>query len=107
LGLLAYLRFNYGKIPQVTEKRRLLREEAHLAGQVNEAEAQITATEQEIAAMDSRLASGDQAIVSDPAFYSSYEEKKQKLEALMEQWENAHTELESFKTDYMNNNDTV
>jgi len=86
------------------ETERVLR---RLQKQVNETEAQITATEQEIAAMDSRLASGDQAVVSDPAFYISYEEKKKRLEALMEQWENAHTELESFKADYMNNNDTV
>ena len=57
--------------------------------------------------MDARLASGDPEIVGDPAFYASYEEKKQRLEALMEQWENAHTELESFKADYMSNNDTV
>ena len=86
------------------ETERVLR---RLQKQVNEAEAQITATEHEIAAMDARLAAGDQAIVSDPAFYTSYEEKKKRLEALMEQWENAHTELETFKADYMSNNDTV
>jgi ATP-binding cassette subfamily F protein 3 len=86
------------------ETERVLR---RLQKRVNEAEAQITETELEIAAMDARLASGDPEIVSDPAFYASYEEKKQRLEALMEQWENAHTELESFKEDYMSNNDTV
>jgi len=45
--------------------------------------------------------------MSDPAFYSEYEEKKNRLEALMEKWEKAHTELESFQTEYMNNYDTV
>ncbi len=86
------------------ETERVLR---RLQKQVNEAEAQITATEQEIAAMDARLSAGDQAVISDPAFYSSYDEKKKRLEKLMEQWEDAHTELESFQTEYMNNNDTV
>jgi len=46
-------------------------------------------------------------VISDPAFYSAYEENKKRLEALMEQWEDAHTELESFQAEYMNNNDTV
>jgi ABC-type multidrug transport system ATPase subunit len=86
------------------ENERVLR---RLQKKVNEAEAEITASEQEIAAMDARLAAGDPAVVSDTAFYTSYEEKKKKLEALMEQWENAHTELESFKSEYMNTNDTV
>ena len=57
--------------------------------------------------MDALLAAGDPAVVNDPAFYSAYDEKKKRLEALMEQWENAHTELESFQNEYMNTNDTV
>jgi ATP-binding cassette subfamily F protein 3 len=89
------------------EKKETERVHRRLQKQVNEAEGQITATEQEIAAMDARLAAGDPAVVSDPAFYSAYEEQKKKLEALMEQWENAHAELESFRTEYMNTNDTV
>jgi len=95
--------------PGITYQEKKENERVHrrLQKQVTEAEAQITATEHEIAEMDARLASGDPAVISDPAFYSSYEEKKKRLEALMEQWENAHIELESFQAEYMNNNDTV
>ena len=89
------------------EKKENERVHRRLKKQVTEVEAQITATEHEIAEMDARLASGDQAVMSDPAFYSEYEEKKNRLEALMEKWEEAHTELESFQTEYMNNYDTV
>lgn len=89
------------------EKKENERVHRRLKKQVTEVEAQITATEHEIAEMDARLASGDQAVMSDPAFYSEYEEKKNRLEALMEKWEKAHTELESFQTEYMNNYDTV
>lgn len=89
------------------EKKENERVHRRLKKQVTEVEAQITATEHEIAEMDARLASGDPAVISDPAFYSEYEEKKNRLEALMEKWEEAHTELESFQTEYMNNYDTV
>jgi len=41
-------------------------------------------------------------VVSDPAFYSSYEEKKKTLDVLMQRWEEAHNELEAFMADYMN-----
>ncbi|MDI9532781.1 MAG: ATP-binding cassette domain-containing protein [Bacteroidota bacterium] len=89
------------------EKKENERVHRRLKKQVTEVEAQITTTEHEIAEMDARLASGDPAVISDPAFYSEYEEKKNRLEALMEKWEEAHTELESFQTEYMNNYDTV
>ncbi|HCM59863.1 MAG TPA: hypothetical protein DIS74_05745, partial [Bacteroidales bacterium] len=78
-----------------------------LQKRVTETEAAITATEAEIAAMDAKLASGDAAVVSDPAFYSAYEETKQRLDSLMQQWEEAHGEMEGFTAEYMNNNDTV
>jgi len=86
------------------ENERVLR---RLQKRVSGTEEEITVTEGEIAAMDSLLASGDPAVVSDPAFYAKYEEKKQNLETLMMQWEKAHTELESFQAEYMNNNDIV
>ncbi|MCU0460292.1 MAG: ATP-binding cassette domain-containing protein, partial [Bacteroidales bacterium] len=73
------------------ENERVLR---RLQKRVTETETLITDAEKEIATMNSRLASGDPEIVSDPAFYSAYEEKKLRLEDLMEQWENAHIELE-------------
>jgi len=89
------------------EKKETERVHRRLQKQVTEAEASITATEHEIAEMDALLAAGDPAVVNDPAFYSAYDEKKKRLEALMEQWENAHTELESFQNEYINTNDTV
>jgi len=89
------------------EKKENERVHRRLKKKITEAEAQITATEHEIAEMDVRLASGDPAVISDPAFYSAYEEKKNRLEALMEKWEDAHNELESFQREYMNNYDTV
>ncbi|MGE5350393.1 MAG: ABC-F family ATP-binding cassette domain-containing protein [Actinomycetota bacterium] len=86
------------------ENERVLR---RLQKQVALTEEQITVTEKEITDMNGQLASGDPAVVSDPAFFRVYEEKKQKLETLMIDWEKAHNELESFRSEYMNNNDTV
>ena len=86
------------------ENERVLR---RLQKRVTEAETEIAATEAELAAMDARLASGDATVVSDPAFYSAYDEKKQRLDSLMQQWEEAHGELEGFTSEYMNNDDTV
>jgi len=57
--------------------------------------------------MDARLASGDSEVVSDPAFYSSYEEKKQNLDSLMQRWEKVHSELEEFTSEYMNTDDSL
>ena len=89
------------------EKKETERVYRRLQKRVTEAEAAITATEAEIAAMDAKLASGDAAVVSDPAFYAAYEETKRRLDALMQQWEEAHGEMEGFTAEYMNNNDTV
>jgi ATP-binding cassette subfamily F protein 3 len=86
------------------ENERVLR---RLQKQVALTEEQITVTEKEITDMNGQLASGNPAVVSDPAFFRVYEEKKQKLETLMIDWEKAHNELESFRSEYMNNNDTV
>jgi ATP-binding cassette subfamily F protein 3 len=89
------------------EKKETERVFRRLQKRVTETEAAITATEAEIAAMDAKLASGDAAVVSDPAFYSVYEETKQRLDSLMQQWEEAHGEMEDFTAEYMNNHDTV
>ena len=89
------------------EKKETERVFRRLQKRVTEAEAAITATEAEIAAMDAKLASGDAAVVSDPAFYTAYEETKKRLDALMQQWEEAHGEMEGFTSEYMNYNDTL
>ncbi len=84
------------------ENERVLR---RLQKQVSLTEEKITAAEKELEEMNTRLASGDVEIISDPAFYSSYEEKKREMERLLEAWEEAHQELESFMDDYINDND--
>jgi ATP-binding cassette subfamily F protein 3 len=89
------------------EKKENERVYRRLQKRVTETEAAITTTEAEIAAMNAKLTSGDAAVVSDPAFYSAYEETKQRLDSLMQQWEEAHGEMEGFTAEYMNNNDTV
>jgi ATP-binding cassette subfamily F protein 3 len=84
------------------EKKETERVYRRLRRQAEESEAEITVLEKEIAEMNAKLASGDSAVVSDPAFYTSYEEKKKALDLLMQRWETAHNELEVFMSDYMN-----
>ena len=84
------------------EKKETERVYRRLRRQAEESEAEITVLEKEIADMNAKLASGDSAVVSDPAFYTSYEEKKKALDLLMQRWETAHNELEVFMADYMN-----
>ncbi|TFH49075.1 MAG: ABC-F family ATP-binding cassette domain-containing protein, partial [Bacteroidia bacterium] len=87
------------------EKKETERVYRRLVKQVEESEASITELEKEIAVMDSKLASGDAAVVNDTNFYSVYEERKQKLDAMLMQWEKVHTELEEFTSDYMKQDD--
>ncbi|MFN2314035.1 MAG: ATP-binding cassette domain-containing protein, partial [Bacteroidales bacterium] len=89
------------------EKKETERVFRRLQRQTEESEAEITRMEGEIAAMNTRLASGDPEAVNDPAFYEAYEQKKQALEALMQQWEEVHSELEVFKLDYMSSDDSL
>jgi ATP-binding cassette subfamily F protein 3 len=87
------------------EKKETERVYRRLKRQTEESEAEITILEKEIADMDARLASGDNEVVSDTSFYNLYEEKKQRLDALMHRWEKMHGELEAFMTEYMSNDD--
>jgi ATP-binding cassette subfamily F protein 3 len=89
------------------EKKETERVHRRLRKQVEETEARITAVEEEIGAMDKRLASGDTGIVNDGAFYKAYDDKKKELESLMHEWEKAHSEMEGFLEEYMNNNDNI
>jgi hypothetical protein len=63
--------------------------------------------EKEIAGMDARIAAGDSNALNDPSFFSLYEERKNRLEALMQSWEEAHSELEDFMKEYMNDNENI
>jgi len=89
------------------EKKETERVYRRLQRQAEESEAEITMMEGDIAVMNTRLASGDPGAVNDPAFYEAYEQKKQTLEALMQQWEKAHGELEAFKSDYMSSDESL
>ncbi len=89
------------------EKKETERVYRRLHRQAEESEAEITRMEGEITAMNARLASGDPGAVNDTAFYEAYEQKKQALETLMQQWEKAHSELEAFKSDYMSSDDSL
>ncbi len=89
------------------EKKETERVHRRLRKQVEETEAKITAVEEEIGVMDKKLASGDTGIVNDAAFYKTYDDKKKELESLMHQWEKAHSEMEGFLEEYMNNDDNI
>lgn len=101
------------KEPEPTNKMRYLEKKEtervyrRLRRQTEQTEADITGLEEEIAAMDARLASGDGSVVNDTSFYEAYEDKKKRLEAFMQQWEKAHSELESFMSEYMNQDDNI
>ncbi|MDZ7634919.1 MAG: ABC-F family ATP-binding cassette domain-containing protein [Bacteroidales bacterium] len=92
---------------QYLEKKETERVYRRLKKQAEESEAEITKLEGEITAMNARLASGDAQIVNDAAFYTAYEENKQSLETLMQQWEKAHSELEGFMSEYMASDDSI
>lgn len=89
------------------EKKETERVYRRLKKQTEENEAEITALEKEIADMDVRLSSGDNDALSDTSFYTRYEEKKKNLETLMQKWEEVHSELESFMSEYMNSDDRL
>ena len=101
------------KEPEPTNKMRYLEKKEtervyrRLRRETEQTEADITGLEEEIAAMDARLASGDSSVVNDASFYEAYEDKKKRLEAFMQQWEKAHSELESFISEYMNQDDSI
>ncbi len=82
------------------ETERVLR---RLQRRVTESEEQITAAETELAAMEKKLAEAGEEIVNNPGFYGEYNERKEKLESLLTEWEKAHDELESFRSEYLQN----
>jgi ATP-binding cassette subfamily F protein 3 len=67
-----------------------------LKSNVDKIEKEIEKTEVEITEMDEVLASDSQSVASDPNFYDKYKALKTKLDQLMEDWEKATEEVESF-----------
>jgi ATP-binding cassette subfamily F protein 3 len=89
------------------ERKETERVYRRLKRQAEQAEEEISKLEEEISVMNARLASGDSNALNDTSFYEAYEDRKQTLEALMQQWEKAHSELESFMSEYMNHDDSI
>lgn len=89
------------------EKKETERVYRRLQRETQKWETEITDMEKEIAEMDTRIAAGDSNALNDPSFFSLYEERKNRLEALMQSWEEAHGELENFMTEYMNDNENI
>lgn len=78
---------------QSKQRERELRK---LKSNVEKIEKEIEKTEMEITEMDEVLASDSQSVASDPDFYDKYKALKTKLDQLMEDWEKATEEVESF-----------
>ena len=83
------------------EKKETERVYRRLCKQVEETEAAITALENEIAAMDTRISGGEPEVLNDTLFFKKYENDKSELDTLMQKWESAHEELETFVSEYM------
>jgi ATP-binding cassette subfamily F protein 3 len=78
---------------QSKQRERDLRK---LRSTVEKIEKEIETTENEIAQKDEILASDPQSIANDPNFYTTYEDLKNRLEKLMEDWEAATEAVENF-----------
>ena len=66
-----------------------------LNNKLSNIESKVGQLEKDIKAIDVELATNYDKVVSDPNFFSSYEAKKEKLKALMEDWENVQEELDN------------
>jgi ATP-binding cassette, subfamily F, member 3 len=83
------------------EKKETDRVYRRLRKQVEETELAITSLEKEITEMDSKLAAGNTDLLNNTEFFRKYEDKKSEMDSLMQKWELAHQELETFVSDYM------
>ena len=66
-----------------------------LKNKLSKVEASITQLEKEIKEIDVELEVNYDATVSNPDFFKMYQEKKDTLEQLMENWEVVHLEIEA------------
>ncbi len=78
---------------QSKQRERELRK---LRSIVEKIEIEIETTEREIAQKDEILASNPQSIANEPNFYTTYENLKNKLEQLMEEWGKATEAVDNF-----------
>ena len=68
-----------------------------LNNKISKIENQISDLEKEIKNIDVELETNYDATVADVSFFDKYQEKKDRLEQLMENWETIHLEIESLK----------
>ena len=68
-----------------------------LNNKISKIESQISDLEKEIKNIDVELETNYDATVADVSFFDKYQEKKDRLEQLMENWETIHLEIETLK----------
>ena len=68
-----------------------------LNNKISKIENQISDLEKEIKNIDVELETNYDATVADVSFFDKYQEKKDRLEQLMENWETIHLEIETLK----------
>ena len=68
-----------------------------LNNKISKIESQISDLEKEIKNIDVELETNYDATVADASFFDKYQEKKDELEQLMENWETIHLEIETLK----------
>ncbi|QYJ67198.1 ABC-F family ATP-binding cassette domain-containing protein [Flavobacterium litorale] len=66
-----------------------------LQNKLSKVESQIQQLEKEITEDDKRLEQDYEKLMSDATFFKSYQDKKSKLDALMEKWEQVQEEIEN------------
>ncbi|GGH40657.1 glycosyl transferase family 2 [Mangrovimonas yunxiaonensis] len=72
------------------------KQQKSLKNKLSKVEAQITQLEKDIKEIDVELAVNYDETVSKPGFFEAYQEKKARLETLMEEWETIQEGLEHF-----------
>ena len=65
-----------------------------LQNKLSKIESQIQQVEKEIGQDDKRLETEYEKLMSDASFFKTYEDRKKKLDELMEEWEQVHEEIE-------------
>ncbi|NNK83362.1 MAG: ABC-F family ATP-binding cassette domain-containing protein [Flavobacteriaceae bacterium] len=68
-----------------------------LNNKLSKIESQISDLEKEIKEIDVELATNYDATVADPSFFDTYQQKKDSLNQLMDNWETVHLEIESLE----------
>ena len=77
------------------ESKRSKKAEKQLKNRLSKVESTIATLEEEIADADVKLANDFEKVSSDPTFFEKYQEKKDTVEKLMEEWESIQEELDS------------